>query len=47
MWHGEAATYDQRVHECSPAFRVVEQGKDKGDGSGTKENDDQLILELL
>jgi hypothetical protein len=42
---GEA--YDDGIHKDSPALLVFEEGENKRDNSGTKQNDDKLVLELL
>lgn len=40
-------TYDGRVDECAPTTLVFEQGEDEGDGGGSKQDEDELVLELL
>lgn len=40
-------TYNNRVNECAPATFVLEQGEDKRDGGGTKEDQDELVFELF
>ena len=40
-------TYDCWVYKGSPSLAVLEQGKHEGDGSGAKQDDDELVLELL
>lgn len=41
------ATYHHRVHESGPVVRLFKQSEHKGYGGGTKQYQDQLILELL
>ena len=38
---------DGRVDKGTPAALLLEEGEDEGDGSGSEEYDDQLVLELL
>lgn len=40
-------TYNNRIDECAPAAFVLEQGQDEGHSSGAKEDEDELVLELL
>lgn len=44
---GGSETYNSGVNECAPATLVLEQSKDEGDSSGTEENQDKLVFELL
>lgn len=40
-------TYYNWVNKGCPIVTFLEQGQDKGDGSRSKKDDDQLILELF
>lgn len=40
-------TYHSRVDKGSPVITFFEQGQNKGNSSGSEENEDQLVLELL
>ena len=44
---GRTKTYNDGIDKCAPAAFVLEQGQDEGHGSGAKEDEDELILELL
>lgn len=41
------STYNCRVNKCSPAFLLLKQGENKRNSSRTKQDEDELILELL
>lgn len=40
-------TYNGGIDKCAPAAFVLEQGQDEGHGGGAKEDEDELVLELL
>lgn len=40
-------TYNCRVNKCAPATVFLEQSQDKGYSSGAKEDENELIFELL
>lgn len=40
-------TYHGRVDECAPTTLVLEQSEDEGDGGGSKQDKNELVLELL
>lgn len=40
-------TYNSGVDKCAPATLFLEKGQDEGNGGGTKEDQDELIFELL
>jgi hypothetical protein len=42
-----AGTYNSGINKGTPAALFLEKGEHKGDGSGTKQNEDELVLELL
>lgn len=44
---GCGSTYNGGIDKCTPAAFVFEQGEDKGNGGGAKQDDDELIFELL
>lgn len=46
-WAQAGVTHNRGVYECRPSLLVIQKGKYKGHCGGSKQNDDQLILELL
>ena len=47
-WDGFwGSTHNCWVDECAPAALILEQGQDERYGGGTKQDNDELVLELL
>jgi hypothetical protein len=43
----QTQTYHSRVDERGPVIFTIEKSKDKRDGGGAQEDENQLVLELL
>ena len=46
-WAQAGVTHNRGVYKCCPSFFLLKKRKYEGHCSGTKQDEDQLILELL